>query len=341
MKRLIAALMIVVLTISFSPGISSNASQLKSTSSEQTKRKESKRILIDSTKEEIVMKNNKVIQRNVVSSNTANSEKATKKMYNSNKKSSISVVDMAAKVKDGVVQKSVPLKNHKKGVSTQKKGQISVTQMGYETYINSGSGTITTEIKIATMTGERPTYIIAGNHLYAGDQYNGSYKQVMEHTREFKGANIVVGKKYSKTYKLKSTQYFVAKNQATAAWRGFQPRNSSGQTERFLTNKKAVPYPNIYIIVPNKSKTRIDMAYPNSTKWKKVPTEKRVSWGDKERKTFRNNFEKKYNTKIDWKGLDIHHVKPRLYGGTNTLSNLLPISRTMHQKTISPWWLAY
>ncbi|EFI84205.1 hypothetical protein HMPREF0556_10758 [Listeria grayi DSM 20601] len=58
-----------------------------------------------------------MIQLNVVSSSTENTQKAIKKLYSSNKKFSLSVVDMTAKVKGGVIQKSTPIKSNKNGVS--------------------------------------------------------------------------------------------------------------------------------------------------------------------------------------------------------------------------------
>lgn len=51
------------------------------------------------------------------------------------------------------------------------------------------------------MTGTPPVLLMAGNHLYAGNTYQGSYSKIMAHTREIPGTSIKPGLSYSKTYK--------------------------------------------------------------------------------------------------------------------------------------------
>jgi hypothetical protein len=36
-------------------------------------------------------------------------------------------------------------------------------------------------------------------------------------------------------------------------------------------------------------------------------------------------------------GAEIHHELPLKYGGTNSMSNLFPLPRELHQQTITPW----
>jgi len=38
---------------------------------------------------------------------------------------------------------------------------------------------------------------------------------------------------------------------------------------------------------------------------------------------------------------DIHHELPIKYGGTNSMSNLFPLPKDIHQKEVSPWWASY
>jgi hypothetical protein len=42
-----------------------------------------------------------------------------------------------------------------------------------------------------------------------------------------------------------------------------------------------------------------------------------------------------------WKNNDIHHIRPREYGGQNNFENLVPVNRTIHQKQFNPWWQKY
>jgi HNH endonuclease len=47
------------------------------------------------------------------------------------------------------------------------------------------------------------------------------------------------------------------------------------------------------------------------------------------------------NLPQQWGDYDVHHIIPRMYGGTNDFWNLVPVLRDDHQKGFSPWWLNY
>jgi hypothetical protein len=72
----------------------------------------------------------------------------------------------------------------------------------------------------------------------------------------------------------------------------------------------------------------------------KVPVGSRVLWGRKERDAFIKEWEKRgYDTsKGGWENYDIHHIKPREYGGTNDFSNLTPVKRDTHKNTFNSFW---
>ncbi len=42
-----------------------------------------------------------------------------------------------------------------------------------------------------------------------------------------------------------------------------------------------------------------------------------------------------------WDKYDIHHIRPREYGGTNDFGNLVPVRRDIHQQLLNPWWQGY
>jgi hypothetical protein len=42
-----------------------------------------------------------------------------------------------------------------------------------------------------------------------------------------------------------------------------------------------------------------------------------------------------------WAAYDIHHIRPREYGGTNAFDNLVPVLRDVHQNQFNPWWRNY
>ncbi|MBC1318118.1 hypothetical protein HCJ13_14885 [Listeria booriae] len=102
------------------------------------------------------------------------------------------------------------------------------------------NGTITTKITIVAIIGKPPVLLMAGNHLYTGNTYQGSYSKIMDHTREIPGASIKPSLLYSKTYKVVATQFWFAKNHATAGWVGAGTKTTSRQTLPELLNKKVV-----------------------------------------------------------------------------------------------------
>jgi RHS repeat-associated protein len=71
-----------------------------------------------------------------------------------------------------------------------------------------------------------------------------------------------------------------------------------------------------------------------------VAKEKRVPWGSRERAAFIKEWEKRgYDTpRGGWGNYEIHHIKPREYGGTNDFSNLTPVEKSTHQSTFNSFW---
>ncbi|GAB5904565.1 HNH endonuclease signature motif containing protein [Mycobacteroides chelonae] len=42
-----------------------------------------------------------------------------------------------------------------------------------------------------------------------------------------------------------------------------------------------------------------------------------------------------------WDIYDIHHIRPREFGGDNSFENLIPVPRPVHNQRITPWWNNY
>lgn len=75
----------------------------------------------------------------------------------------------------------------------------------------------------------------------------------------------------------------------------------------------------------------------------KVPVSQRVSWGAKERGAYiKQWYNRGYSTPGGgWSAYDVHHIRPREYGGTNDFDNLVPIPRDVHQQQFNSWWRDY
>ncbi|MFE7493799.1 HNH endonuclease signature motif containing protein, partial [Bacillus velezensis] len=103
----------------------------------------------------------------------------------------------------------------------------------------------------------------------------------------------------------------------------------------YLTNMKGMFFPNY-----TDKQSGLNLLAPNNAYIKKVPKEKRVKWRDKERKAYREWYEKKYGKKT-WTKFEIHHQLPREYGGGNQKSNLVPLDKSFHRSEVNPWWASY
>lgn len=75
----------------------------------------------------------------------------------------------------------------------------------------------------------------------------------------------------------------------------------------------------------------------------KVPVSQRAPWGSQERGAFiKQWYDQGFSTpEGGWSGYDIHHIRPREYGGTNDFDNLVPIPRDVHQTLFNSWWRDY
>jgi filamentous hemagglutinin len=63
--------------------------------------------------------------------------------------------------------------------------------------------------------------------------------------------------------------------------------------------------------------------------------------------SLKNAYRAWYNRKFGgppsggWDIYDIHHNKPRQFGGTNDFDNLVPVLRETHQQKLNVWWMFY
>jgi len=71
-----------------------------------------------------------------------------------------------------------------------------------------------------------------------------------------------------------------------------------------------------------------------------VPQDERVGWGAAQRQAFIQEWnDRGYEPPPGgWEECEIHHIKPREYGGTNDFENLVPVLATEHRGLLNPWW---
>ncbi|WP_139151823.1 RHS repeat-associated core domain-containing protein [Shewanella colwelliana] len=101
-----------------------------------------------------------------------------------------------------------------------------------------------------------------------------------------------------------------------------------------LLNKTGRFYPNIPDLRTGKS-----IIFPTGH-LQKVAKSQRVSWGAQERGAFiKQSYDRGYKTpRGGWAEYDIHHIRPREFGGSNDFWNLAPIQRRTHQQEFNSFW---
>jgi len=117
------------------------------------------------------------------------------------------------------------------------------------------------------------------------------------------------------------------------------PPIRTGNTQNsVIVNRRGDPYPR-----PVDPRTGELMPFPEGPfNW--VPEEARVPWNKFERGKFIAEWIRQGYPDYGkgWKDLDIHHILPREWGGTNDFWNLIPVPRELHQgpapEGITAWW---
>lgn len=104
-------------------------------------------------------------------------------------------------------------------------------------------------------------------------------------------------------------------------------------------NKKDWPYPQI--IDP---RTMQPISYPGD-KLAKVPANKRAApLTSEDRAKYIKEFEDRGYRLLPgqrWEDMQLHHIRPREYGGTNTFDNLVPVQGAAHRELFNRWWQDY
>ncbi|MGE7185635.1 HNH endonuclease signature motif containing protein [Peribacillus sp. NPDC006672] len=212
-------------------------------------------------------------------------------------------------------------------------------RVAHETLYDATKGTITISSRIEIMTGKKPYVIWTGGKLYSGKDQYGKYTQVTKFDTKWTGADLKVGKKSSKTYNNKTTNFYKSYHKTTVGWNGIGTRTNDGETDEVLVNKKTSVYPEIY-----NSHNHTTMWKPTKADIKVVPKDKRTKRDTNLKRKFRTWYIKQYGDPgwgATWTGLEAHHELPLEYGGTNSMSNVFPLTADLHRKRVSPWWASY
>ncbi|MGE6489913.1 hypothetical protein [Paenisporosarcina sp. NPDC076898] len=226
-------------------------------------------------------------------------------------------------------------------VSPDAKVQLNYVEVIGDIIFDSSNNTITLKQTISKIIGNKPSIILTGTDLYSSNTLEGSYSKVTGFDVEWTGAQVYVGKSYSKTFKVSSTKFWITKSTTSTGWTGSYPKTEKSQTYSVLANKKAIIYPKVFNA---HSKQYLPMPYKADIAI--VPVDKRVP---RELVPYRANYIKYYEKtygipKFNWSDYEVHHVVPLQYGGTHSMLNLFGLTIYIHQKVVhgnNGWWSNY
>ncbi|MGE7593525.1 HNH endonuclease signature motif containing protein [Peribacillus frigoritolerans] len=241
--------------------------------------------------------------------------------------------------KNTIYTKKGQFNSNDKGMTAKAKQPVNFVRVAHQIVYDGNKGTITISSRIDAMTGKKPVVIWTGAKLYRSyDQY-GKYRLVDKFDTEWRGSELKVGKKASKTYNNKTTHFYQSHHKTTVGWNGAGTRTNEGVTEEVLVNKKTVSYPEIY-----NAHNKTTMWKPTEADIKVVPKDKRTKRDTNLKQKYKKWYIKQYGDPgwgPTWPGIEAHHELPLEYGGTNSMSNVFPLTADLHRKTVSPWWKSY
>lgn len=192
------------------------------------------------------------------------------------------------------------------------------------------SSKITIQYRIDNITGDEPDKIVMQTGIYGRvTRDSGNYPP------EGNGKTITLynpseGYSDSIDFPIFSTKYFVFYADVNLYEDNVFVGNGSAALSKILLNKKAVVYPSH--VDPYSGKV---MTQPERTDWAKTTP---ISWN---RTNYILWYDETYPSHLwNWNQTQVHHIRPRGYGGTNDYSNLIPIQTNYHY-IVTAWWTNY
>lgn len=210
-------------------------------------------------------------------------------------------------------------------------------------YLIANPGTTTAKfVMYGTVTniagiGKKPTNYTITLRSEVATSKNGSYSGFKSTNKKVKlKENVVLESAVSKTY------YWRGIGGAFANYPDASYRVDDKKSDVFLLNRKGVRYPLGY----SDPQSGIKLWEPPTTLVQN-PREA----GSKYRSDFMTYYEKNWGkpTKFSWSNVQIHHMKPLKYGGSDATSNLIPLwkpgstakNKLINHSVLTTWWQNY
>jgi hypothetical protein len=123
------------------------------------------------------------------------------------------------------------------------------------------------------------------------------------------------------------------------------------QSPKVPKNSNGVDYPDVKY-PKGHPKQGQRMEFPDFDSLKEIPKDKRAVWSGAKKSgpiKGRDAYIEEWGARKlpdppgGWEKYDIHHIRPRQYGGQNEWDNLIPILKDIHNGAggVSPWWAGF
>ncbi|WP_208589712.1 HNH endonuclease signature motif containing protein [Gracilibacillus suaedae] len=237
-------------------------------------------------------------------------------------------IDKQGNIKSGEIKSQEQLDR----IETQSTSLVTISAAMF-----AGNGQVAQGVEVTEVVGTKPATLSVSQNLCSSRDVREDFTCDKRMSKTWTTAQIYVGQNVMAYYDVNQTLFWEYNGNGVATWAGNPPtvKTTTWVEGTFLTNSKGVWYPSY--VDEQSGKT---LLAPASAEYKKVPVDQRVKWGPTERKIYKTWYEAQYGIR-SWDNIEIHHIIPRAYGGSNDPANLIPLPKSFHRGTVTPWWTNY
>jgi hypothetical protein len=219
------------------------------------------------------------------------------------------------------------------GSSAMSASELGYIALAYNLSANTTNRTVTHSFTITDIGGV-PTTLSITQYLSKADHLNGlELQKVASLSVNWSIGDIYVGNSKSITTSI-DTGFYTLKGLDSALFLDGGAAMNPWSDSPVLLNRTANFFPDY--TDPYTGKKASTGIY---TSWAK--TSNPVDWNNTIRDALRNQFNSTYGAHWgDWSGYQLHHIQPRALGGTNDISNIIPLPTSQHY-AVSGWFNGY
>lgn len=212
--------------------------------------------------------------------------------------------------------------------------EVPTTTVKYHTSEEYVDGNFRINFWIDSIVGEAPAAVTAQINFLSEPTLSGPVS-VQTSKVITKEGNITTGLLGYADFPAKTTFFAVTGSWGLLGYDGQTSVKPISMSSIYLQNKIGQNFPEYVDPISKK-----DAETPINTTWSKLPAS--PDWSTQDRHDFIKKFSETYGnqSKEYWLEHQVHHIRPRIYGGTNDFNNLMSITVNPH-KLITTWFRNY